>query len=406
MALILNHSGTTSFDVYERHDASTAHAIGGAISLCPNSLRLLNELGLYAQLKDKAVQQTQGLIVDEKLQIKGMTTWGDKEMYGYKALRISREVVISEMKALLEKKGLFHKIHYNSKFVRIVSEEDTEVTFELSNSEGTQQYRTSLLIGADGVHSKTRTQHISPNTGPAQYAGVFMALSYIPTSSLKFPTPELDTAMRFKPVTLQTPIGGFNYVAQGPEGVECFCLRQFTHPETNWRELNEDKKKLLEMFRKDYEEFPEVVRSAMDASTEAGMSIWPIYTVAKLESWVKGRVVIIGDAAHAIPPAAGQGVNLAIEDAYTLGVLLGMMTGGLVGTALMGWQELRIERVERVRSYAMQLSMARMSAEEREKYGKGLGKIPDGMKGELDWLFVPKPSLREQVEDLARKVKI
>ena len=411
MALMLDHSGISSFDIYERHDSTSAHAIGGAISLCPNSLRLLDELGIYAQLKDKAVQQTQGLILDENLQVKSMTSWGDEEMYGYKALRISREVVIEEMKSLLKQRGLFQKIHWQAKFVRIIHESDSEAEFELED--GTRHI-TNLLIGADGVHSKVRTNYIAPNTS-ATYAGCFMALSYIPTSALRFPTPEMDLAYRYVPVTIQTPIGGFNYVAQGQAGKECFCLRQFHYPEqdpSGWKNLNEDKSKLLKMFRQDYDAFPDLVKSAMDASTESGMSIWPIYTIPKLEKgWTspKGRVVLIGDAAHAIPPAAGQGVNMAIEDAYTLGVLLKQCVSAdhdiETGRALVQWQSWRQERVERVRLYATQLSMARMSAEERERHAAGLGKIPDGAKGELKWLFVPEPSLREQAGTLVSKAK-
>jgi 2-polyprenyl-6-methoxyphenol hydroxylase-like FAD-dependent oxidoreductase len=41
--------------------------------------------------------------------------------------------------------------------------------------------------------------------------------------------------------------------------------------------------------------------------------------ITKLASWTssKGRVVILGDAAHAIPPTAGQGVNQTFEDVCT-----------------------------------------------------------------------------------------
>ena len=45
----------------------------------------------------------------------------------------------------------------------------------------------------------------------------------------------------------------------------------------------------------------------------------PIYDVPTLPSWRRERVVLIGDAAHAMSPAGGQGASLALEDAMLLG---------------------------------------------------------------------------------------
>jgi 2-polyprenyl-6-methoxyphenol hydroxylase-like FAD-dependent oxidoreductase len=49
---------------------------------------------------------------------------------------------------------------------------------------------------------------------------------------------------------------------------------------------------------------------------------YPIYDMPALPCWHKGRVVLIGDAAHAVGPHAGQGASMAIEDALVLAACL------------------------------------------------------------------------------------
>lgn len=49
---------------------------------------------------------------------------------------------------------------------------------------------------------------------------------------------------------------------------------------------------------------------------------WRIRDVAPLDSWFSGKALLIGDAAHAVSPHAGQGCNITIEDAEALGFLL------------------------------------------------------------------------------------
>ena len=52
------------------------------------------------------------------------------------------------------------------------------------------------------------------------------------------------------------------------------------------------------------------------------MDVWASRTTPRPVRWGCGRVVLVGDAAHAIPPTAGQGASLALEDAVILGSLV------------------------------------------------------------------------------------
>ncbi|TIC92552.1 6-hydroxynicotinate 3-monooxygenase [Colletotrichum higginsianum] len=67
-------------------------------------------------------------------------------------------------------------------------------------------------------------------------------------------------------------------------------------------------------------EFPETIQSICREAKDVGQ--WQLFTRAPLERLARGRVVLIGDAAHPMPPLRAQGASMAIEDAAALGVLL------------------------------------------------------------------------------------
>jgi salicylate hydroxylase len=85
---------------------------------------------------------------------------------------------------------------------------------------------------------------------------------------------------------------------------------------------------------------------------EGDMSFWALTELPRLPRWSRGRVVLLGDAAHAPLPHQGQGAAMAIEDAYALGALLG--TGGLAdyGAAFAAFENLRRHRARLVQAYS------------------------------------------------------
>jgi len=87
-------------------------------------------------------------------------------------------------------------------------------------------------------------------------------------------------------------------------------------------------------------------------NVEGDMSFWALAELPRLPRWSRGRVVLLGDAAHAPLPHQGQGAGLAIEDAYALGVLLGQ--GGLAdyAAAFRAFEDLRRRRAWTVQAYS------------------------------------------------------
>jgi 2-polyprenyl-6-methoxyphenol hydroxylase-like FAD-dependent oxidoreductase len=66
--------------------------------------------------------------------------------------------------------------------------------------------------------------------------------------------------------------------------------------------------------------------------------------------YVNERLVLVGDAAHAMLPTMGQGVNTALEDAVTLGRLMGSVENAGLGTALTRYGEARYRRTRDIQN--------------------------------------------------------
>ena len=88
----------------------------------------------------------------------------------------------------------------------------------------------------------------------------------------------------------------------------------------------------------------------------------PTWTLPKLPRWYRGRLVLIGDAAHALPSTSGQGISMALEDSVgislvvekllgsdtTLGEVSGILDQQRVDKAFEAFQAVRKPRVEKI----------------------------------------------------------
>jgi salicylate hydroxylase len=71
-------------------------------------------------------------------------------------------------------------------------------------------------------------------------------------------------------------------------------------------------------------------------------------------TWTRGRLTLLGDAAHAMLPHLGQGANQSIEDGMALATLLANSSRETVPAALLAYERLRRERAAKVQSGARQ----------------------------------------------------
>jgi 2-polyprenyl-6-methoxyphenol hydroxylase-like FAD-dependent oxidoreductase len=113
--------------------------------------------------------------------------------------------------------------------------------------------------------------------------------------------------------------------------------------------------------------------------------------IAPLSTWrlPSGKVVLIGDAAHAIPPSGGVGGAMAFEDAESLACALSKSEKDK--SALQTWENLRKERVKQVVDFTNMVAKLRQASQYslvqaiKESFIWGLLKVrgPEGYR----WLY-------------------
>ncbi|MGF9650335.1 FAD-dependent monooxygenase [Pseudarthrobacter oxydans] len=83
-----------------------------------------------------------------------------------------------------------------------------------------------------------------------------------------------------------------------------------------------DTESALEQARKRFAGYAPAIRRVLAAATPEGILVQRIWTAPRLKSFVRGRFVLIGDAAHAMAPSLGRGACESLVDAVTLADLL------------------------------------------------------------------------------------
>lgn len=161
-----------------------------------------------------------------------------------------------------------------------------------------------LVVGADGIYSTVR--RLGLNSSPPRYAGNMGWRSIAPirfsevTDNIRF---LLGEGCIFGLI----PIGdGYTY---GFGGVH----------ETHFEDPVQGR---LERIRQRFSSFGGPVRAYLDAlQTDEQLHFTPIEWV-EITEWYKGRVVLVGDAAHAGPPHMAEGGCMALEDSLVLAEVL------------------------------------------------------------------------------------
>jgi FAD-dependent urate hydroxylase len=209
-----------------------------------------------------------------------------------------------------------------------------------------------LLIGCDGIRSRVR-QIIDPAAPAARYIPVLNVGGRLPARPAGVPDVvpgefRMVFGHRCFWAWVAHPGGGVVWFANPPRAEEPAAGELDAIPDARWRETLVD----LTAGDRDGAVFAAIVRTAPDP-----IRAWATYDLPKVPTWHRDNMIVIGDAAHATSPAAGQGAAMALEDAVILARHLRDLPD--VGTAFAAFTAHRRRRVERIVAWGARSSSSK-----------------------------------------------
>ncbi len=281
--------------------ATTFSEIGAGLQLGPNAVRSFDRLGVWETLRDVAVTPSAGLIMDavsgERLT---RLDFGAPflERYGYPYVVAHRHDVLT---ALLDAcRALPNIVLESGMRAESVTETKHGAVVRYENGE---EIVSQLVVGADGIRSKTRLLHDDSEplfTGHVAYRGT------LPVDELKIDFDRDDVLIWIGP--------GMHLVQYPVRGGDIY--NQVAVIESTWHAQGREdwggKEELYEAF----DVACDFVKESLEIFSDNKR--WPIFDRDPLASWSTEHTILLGDAAHAMRQYLGQGACQALEDSLVL----------------------------------------------------------------------------------------
>jgi salicylate hydroxylase len=332
-AAVALHARGANVTVFEQ--AEELREIGAGISLNPNAALLLRRLGLHERLAHIGTPMS-GLNVrtaHDELVVAAppiVTSMHANPNFGH-GYNVHRADFLRLLVAM-QPEGTLH-LGFRCTGVQ---ESDSGVQLKFANGGSAQA---DCVIGADGIHSVIRRE-LGVETRPLSegimaYRGLVSSQRLSGVTVFDEPTVWIGSGRSFLcyPVACGQLI---NMVAFVPTDRDA---------EESWSAPGD-----LDSLASEYAGWASPVQQVIAALDETFR--WGIYDRAPLPHWSSNRITLLGDAAHPMVPHVGQGAGQAIEDGFTLAVLLEGANKQEVTERLNIYEKLRRERTRRVQAIA------------------------------------------------------
>lgn len=289
-------------EVHESWYEATPGA-GAFLNLAPNGMKALRAIGVADPVADVGTPSTGIEFYNHRgRQIGQLDSSEEATKYGATNMMVRRADLHRILLEHAESAGV--SITWGHR-LEAIAETPLDVTAVFADGDSATG---SVLIGADGVHSQTRSHVIGDDIHP-QYVGLVDVAGFSPVPPQgSIPGPQRMFFGRHAFFT--------HYIAPSGETWWFSNVPQTPQPDRDdlkATSVEQWRSRLLDLHADDP---PEIVQILKDSAPPVGA--WPLTELATIPTWHTERVLLIGDAAHATSPSAGQGASLALEDAVVL----------------------------------------------------------------------------------------
>lgn len=285
--------------VYEQ--APALGDVGAGLTVTPNATHVLNALGLEGTLERIGMRPDRGGVKHWKSgELMVEITRGNemREKYGAAYYQVHRADLHRELADLVVTTD-DQAIRTHHAFKGLEQRADG-VTLHFENGSSVQA---DVVLGADGVRSRVREQLFGKDQ--PRFTGYMAFRGLVPFASLPPGVIEPTSCLSTGPGRSFT-----RYLVRGGSLVNFVGLTE----RDDWREEGWSIRATIKEMLDEYAGWHDSVRTIIAATPAGGLFKWALFDREPLPDWTRGRVTLIGDAAHPMLPFLGQGAAMGIED--------------------------------------------------------------------------------------------
>ncbi|PYH97540.1 FAD/NAD(P)-binding domain-containing protein [Aspergillus ellipticus CBS 707.79] len=328
-------------------------ASGGAISLTPTAQNYLDKLGVLSALNQMGSDAGIEVDIIELFSLRSGRRLGPLRFTdenglgygGYKGRRVMRNALSRAMLAVIETRPNT-TVHFDKKVTGGSTTDDASVTLTFDDGATATG---DLVLGCDGVHSVTRTRLVDPGNR-SEYTGIAFIQSITDAHDLSLPMHFNRTAVHLtRHSSLLTsycdPDRRMLFSAAILRVNEHLIERYQTAAKLDCREQASMKMSIRYLVRTQFAKSAlPAIRELLDHTED--WALYPVYQVRQRGRWHKGRILLLGDAAHAMPPR-DESAAYSIEDALIFTQILSQNRHAPLSAIFQEYETARRELVNR-----------------------------------------------------------
>jgi 2-polyprenyl-6-methoxyphenol hydroxylase-like FAD-dependent oxidoreductase len=316
----------TGHEVVVLERAPRIDPVGAGITLFANAMRALDRLGLREAVATRGAAATHSVILTRE----------GRDLTRVPADLLEGTIGLHRADLQAELAAAAGDVRLGAEVTAVEQGEDGVVA---RGADGSQE-QGDLLVGADGLSSVIRSAIADARPRYAGYTA-WRGVSSVPVEPGRL-TESWGVGERFGLIDIGRGRTYWFATKNAPEG-----------------QPDEPEGRKAEILRR-FSGWHEPIAAVIEASDETAILRNDVYDIEPLPRWSDGRVVLVGDAAHAVTPGVGQGAAQALEDAVVLADRL--LGSDKLASALAEYESIRRPRTEAVLRISLRVDKAAQRA--------------------------------------------